>query len=153
MQLNEIGNIVANEWLKSAEIRNEIILDEWIVMPNHFHGIVTIAENNPRKGDRPVAPTTSVQPTGPKPKSIGALMAGFKCAVTKNKNLIQGTPGKKLWQRNYWEHIIRNSKELNQIRKYIKENPINWEQDRLNGGPGNIVLEPHAIYNEKPWMV
>ena len=123
MVLNDVGKIVADEWMKSGEIRNEIELDEWVVMPNHFHGIVMV-----RRGDRPVAPTPAVLP-GPHPKSIGALMSGFKSAVTKRINQMRGTPGAKLWQRNYWERIIRDENELNRIREYIINNPLNWHDD------------------------
>jgi REP element-mobilizing transposase RayT len=123
MALNDTGKIVANEWMKSGEIRDEIELGEWVVMPNHFHGIVMI-----RRGDRPVALTMP----GPRPKSIGSLMSGFKSAVTKRINEIRNTPGVKLWQRNYYEHIIRNDDELNRIREYIANNPMKWEMDREN---------------------
>ncbi len=143
MRLNDTGKIVAGEWVKSAEIRDEIELDEWVVMPNHFHGIVWIRNGDidPMydrcrgdrccEGDRPVAPTT-----GPRPRSLGALIAGFKSAVTKQINQIHQTPGGGLWQRNYWEHIIRNEDEFNRIRKYIVNNPARWDLDQEN---------PHAI--------
>jgi REP element-mobilizing transposase RayT len=126
MVLNDTGKIVADEWMKTGEIRDEIELDEWVVMPNHFHGIVMI-----RRGDRPVAPTPMPLP-GPRPKSIGSLMSGFKSAVTKRINEIPKTLGKKIWQRNYYEHIIRNENELNRIREYIQNNPVKWEFDREN---------------------
>ena len=79
-------------------------------------------------GDRPVAPTDNpvaitdnrVVPTGPRSRSIGAVMAGFKSAVTKRINELHTTPGAKLWQRNYWEHIVRNETELDRIREYIR---------------------------------
>ena len=117
MVLNDAGKIVTDEWMKSGEIRNEIELGEWVVMPNHFHGIVII-----RRGDRPVATMP-----GPRPKSIGSLMSGFKSAVTKRINEMRNTPGAKLWQRNYYEHVIRNDDELHRIREYIPNNPVRWE--------------------------
>ncbi len=121
MVLNEYGEIVRDEWMKSGEIRNEIQLDEWVVMPNHVHAIVMIR----CRGDRPVAPATP----GPRPKSIGSLMAGFKSAATKRINELRKTPGTKLWQRNYYEHIIRNETKLQKIREYIINNPKNWLND------------------------
>jgi len=130
MVLNEYGKIVRDEWIKTGEIRNEIELDEWVVMPNHFHAIVMIP-----RGDRPVAPTTAtVAPAtmalpGSRPQSIGSLMSGFKSAVTKRINELRNHPGMKLWQRNYYDHIIRNENELNRIRQYIINNPLNWEID------------------------
>jgi len=149
MVLNDAGGIVADEWLKTARIRQEIELDEWVVMPNHFHGIVVIT----RRGDRPVALVGDAQgnsgdrgnsrysgnsgdrrsplPRGPQPKSIGALMAGFKSAATKRINELRQTPGTKIWQRNYWEHVIRNGVDLHEIREYIQNNPLKWELDNL----------------------
>ena len=126
--LNEAGWIVANEWIKTPVIRTEIELDEWVVMPNHVHGILLITGSTDRNstGDRRVAPT------GPQPRSVGAVMAGYKSAVTKRINELRQTPGAKLWQRNYWEHIVRNEPELNLIREYIQNNPNQWKMDRLN---------------------
>ena len=125
--LNQAGRIVADEWSKSVRIRVEIELDAWVVMPNHLHGIVIIT-NGYRRGDLPVAPTTP----GPKPKSIGALMAGFKSAAAKRINVIRGTPGAAVWQRNYFEHIIRDDAALNRIRLYIAQNPSRWGDDTEN---------------------
>ena len=62
----------------------------------------------------------------------GALMAGFKSAVTKGVNEMLQTPGVKLWQRNYYERVIRNEKELCAVRKYIQDNPFNWNEDKDN---------------------
>ena len=59
----------------------------------------------------------------------------------------------KLWQRNYWEHIIRNENEYNRISQYIKNNPCNWGSDKLNGGNGNCVMETIAAYGEEIWMM
>ncbi|MDE2888982.1 MAG: hypothetical protein OXR72_12285 [Gemmatimonadota bacterium] len=125
MALNELGWIVEEEWLQSAWIRSEIELDAWVVMPNHVHGIVIIADES-RRGDRPVARG------GPRPKSLGAMMAGFKSAVTKRINAMRGTPGALVWQRNYYEHIIRNESTLYWIRQYIAVNPPGWSKDPEN---------------------
>jgi putative transposase len=133
MVLNDAGRIAVDEWKKSAIIRNEIELDEFIVMPNHIHGIVIIVKSC--RGDRPVAPTKPIatmnkyKPNGPPPKSIGSLIAGFKSAVTKGINENRGTPGMPVWQRNYYEHIIRNKNELHRIRQYIRQNPERWGLD------------------------
>ena len=180
MVLNKYGEIVADEWQKTPEIRHEIQLDAWVVMPNHFHGIVWIRRGNDTighgmgdrpartgdrpgcRGDRPVRtgdrPGCSrgdrpVAPTGPQPRSLGALMAGFKSAVTKRINQTRNTPGRQLWQRNYWEHIIRNDGELRRIRQYIADNPIKWHTDRNNPGHGNTIADPQTPYNHEPWMV
>jgi putative transposase len=133
IELNEYGEIARDEWIKSAKIRSEIELDEYVVMPNHFHAIAWINHEGDRligKGDRPVARTDKAK--GPVPQSIGALMAGFKSAVTKHINEIRHTPGVAVWQRNYYEHIIRADDELLEVRQYILANPAKWALDREN---------------------
>ena len=81
-----------------------------------------------RRGERPFAPTE--HHPGPQPKSIGALVAGFKSAVTKRINALRDLPGIPVWQRNYYEHIIRDETELSEMRAYIINNPINWQNDK-----------------------
>ncbi len=132
MQLNQYGEIVEQEWLKSALIRKEIKLDKYVVMPNHFHRIIII---NPVSANGcsplPQPLNQSIIPSM-KPKSLSSLMSGFKSAVTKNINLIRKKPGTKIWQRNYYEHIIRNETALNHIRQYIINNPLSWQNDQLH---------------------
>lgn len=151
MVINELGRIVQDEWVRSAEIRAEIELGEFVVMPNHFHGIVYIADD--RRGDRPVALTMPATPTmpGPQQKSIGAMLAGFKSAVTTRINETRNSPGVPVWQRNYYEHVIRDEANYNRIAEYIAINPQRWVEDKLHpdnfvvggnssvGGGGNIV--------------
>ncbi|GLI32783.1 transposase [Desulforhabdus amnigena] len=175
MRLNTAGKIVADEWVKTEEIRNEIEMDEWVVMPNHLHGILVITGSGitPHgEGDRRCRGDQPVAPTGPRPRSIGAVMAGFKSAVTKRINELRRTPGQKLWQRNYWEHIVRTETELNRIREYIWNNPAQWELDRLHPDQPSWdcrgdrpvapteIREPSAAYgngavqtNEEAWMI
>jgi putative transposase len=130
MQLNELGKIVRDEWEKSAEIRLEVELGAYVVMPNHFHGIVIIkymgATNVGATGRSPLPPR------GPAPKSLGALLAGFKSSVTKRINVLRNTPGIPVWQRNYYERIIRNELEMEKIWAYIESNPARWEEDDEN---------------------
>ncbi|MBA3074352.1 MAG: transposase [Anaerolineae bacterium] len=130
MQLNNFGRIVHEEWFKSTSIRHEIelVMDEFVVMPNHIHGIIWINDDRGR-GDRPVART---KPVGPPPKSIGAFVAGFKSSATKRINALRNTPGASLWQRNYYEHIINSEHDYDNIVNYIFLNPINWEIDSEN---------------------
>ncbi len=123
--LNELGRIAEEEWRKSAQVRIEIDLDAWVVMPSHIHGIVIIADER-RRADRPVARG------GLRPRSLGAMMAGFKSAATKRINTMRGTPGTPVWQRNYYEHIIRNESALDRIRQYIADNPVGWSEDPEN---------------------
>jgi putative transposase len=133
MLLNANGEIVLKEWLKTPEIRREIKLDEYVVMPNHFHAVVFIDG----RGDRPVARPDNQDVVSPgqsrlKPASIGAFVGGFKSSVTVRINEIRQTPNLPVWQRNYYEHVIRNEDELNEIRQYISTNPLKWALDREN---------------------
>ena len=132
MQLNQYGEIVEKEWTRSPLIRQEIELDKYIVMPNHFHGIVII---NPvgANGRSPLQqPSHFSEHPSMKPKSLSSLMAGFKSVVTKKINLIRKSPGTPIWQRNYYEHIIRREESLNKIREYVVNNPLLWEGDQLH---------------------
>lgn len=125
MRTNDIGRLVEEEWLKTARVRANVELDEFIVMPNHFHCVVAITSSV-------VGATRRVAPTGPTPNSIGSIMSQFKSIVTKRVNVLHNTQGTSVWQRNYHEHIIRNEKELDRIREYIINNPANWEADVEN---------------------
>jgi len=142
MILNDTGKIASDEWARTALIRKEIEIGDFIVMPNHFHGIVFIKGLGDRlistpatytgeiMGDQPVAPT-KIKP-GPKPKSISSFLAGFKSICTKRINEFRQSPGVPVWQRNYYEHIIRDENELNHICEYIMSNPANWRDDENN---------------------
>ena len=150
MHLNEIGKIVESEWLKTAEIRDEVELDAFTVMPNHVHGIIVITGNSSPSepvGAHGRAPNVDMMaddlgvaavradghpPLRRQPKSIGSIMAGFKSTVTKQINEIRQTPGAPVWQRNYYEHIIRHEKALQRIQRYIIENPQQWVYDQEN---------------------
>ncbi len=127
MRLSKFGKIAQGEWLASADIRQEIRLDVFMVMPNHIHGVIWLVDDDVGATGRSPLP-----PQGPKPRSLGAFVAGYKSAVTKRINRIRGTPGFPVWQRNYYDHIIRNEDELNRIREYIANNPLRWHLDREN---------------------
>lgn len=83
-------------------------LDQWVIMPNHMHGIVVITDD--RRGGSPTDPTT-------KRKPVGRLVGAFKTVSTKQINELRGTPGAVVWQRNYYENIINNDESLNRIRE------------------------------------
>jgi hypothetical protein len=90
------------------------------------------------------------------PKSLGSLIAGYKSAVTKRINELRQTPRAKLWQRNYWEHIVRNEPELNRIREYIHNNSTQWGLDKLfvgaNRSSSTELREPVTEYGLETWM-
>jgi putative transposase len=132
MHLNKIGRVVKEQWMKSVYIRKEIISDEFIIMPKHVHDIAMITESDVGATDRSLLRQTN----GPEPRSIGSLIARFKSSATKRINKMLGTPGLHVWQRNYYEHIIRDEKDLQKIREYIVHNPLKWNPDIEN--PKNI---------------
>ena len=133
MRLNVYGQIVHDEWAKTADIRQNVQLDSYMVMPNHFHAIIILADVAATT-HADVAATRRVAPTGPKPGSIGAIIGQFKSVVAKRINEARLASGTRVWQRNYFEHVIRSEDELDAIRKYIAENPMRWEFDRENPG-------------------
>ena len=131
MTLNEFGVIAQEEWLKTALIRREIDLGEFVIMPNHFHGIIMIHEPVGAYGHTPL-PTTNPANFESPSRTLGAMVRGFKSAVTTRVNQKRGTPGKPVWQRNYWEHIIRDEKDLLNTQTYILNNPAQWENDEMH---------------------
>ncbi len=151
MVLNEFGEIVREEWFRSADIRAEIELhpDEFVVMPNHIHGIVWIVDNAVATG--PNVGAHGRAPLHRPPQSLPSLIAGFKSAVTARINQMRGTPGAPVWQRNYYEHIIRTERALNAIRQYICDNPLRWHLDSYNpdaAGPDPPAREIWRMMNE-----
>ena len=153
MKLNRRGEIVQAEWFASTNIRREIRLfpEEFVVMPNHIHGIVWILDDENASAVNLVATVRSNQivaegrvgatgqspllqdgnhPRGPARKSLSSFMAGFKSSVTKRIRDELNETG--IWQRNYHDRIIRNEQELDAIRRYIEYNPRNWAEDDEN---------------------
>ena len=174
--LNEAGKMVEMEWLALSERFPAIRLHEYIVMPNHFHGIIEIVGSplvgdhqneegqpqgiapTPPPGTAPTPPpgTAPTPPPGitptptPAQKTVGEIMGAFK-SITTGK-YIEGVKkqkcdcinnktctcngwkifDKKLWQRNYWEHIISNEASYQRISQYILRNPAKWVEDQLH---------------------
>ena len=127
---SEAGHMVEEEWLKTPAVRPQVQLDEFVVMPNHFHGIIMIGNESGTVGaTRRVAPTIG-PPAGPMVGSIGAMMAQFKSIATKRMRALGHSSF--AWQRNYYEHIVRDEDSLNRIREYILTNPLRWDLDREN---------------------
>jgi REP element-mobilizing transposase RayT len=122
---SNFGQIVADQWLRSAEIRKEVSLGDWVVMPDHFHGILLLSPVG-AYGHTPLPGNGSVGEIGNNmspSKTVGAMVRGFKGAVTTAINTIRQTPGKPVWQSNYYEHIIRNDAAFQRISAYIRNNP------------------------------
>lgn len=133
LMLNAYGMLAQKEWRNTETIRDNVTIDRFVVMPNHIHGIIEIKYGSVAGAyrDTPLrenGKTAFRSPSG----NVGAIIRGFKSTVTKQVNKMRDTPGVPLWQRNYYEHIIRDEISLNQIREYIRLNPFFWERDRLH---------------------
>jgi REP element-mobilizing transposase RayT len=127
VELNALGRIVEEEWRKTATIRPDVELDEFMVMPNHVHGILVI-----RRGERQNCGSRVARFGRSVAGSVAVIVGQFKSVVTKTINRERGTPGANVWQRNYYDRVIRNDQELNRIREYIRNNPNQWAEDREN---------------------
>lgn len=134
MILSDIGKIIYDEWYKSAEIRPNILLDEFIIMPNHIHGIIIINNNEKNifvNNDVNVETHSyaSLQPTinENKQNNLSNIIRGFKSSSTKLIH-ISGC-NNFLWQPRFYEHIIKDETALKNIRQYIINNPSNWKNN------------------------
>lgn len=127
VDLFRIGKIVKRCWEEIPGHFKDVGLDEFVVMPNHLYGIVVIS----RRGTACRASTLE-RFRKPVAGSLPTVIRSFKSAVTRRVNRMRASPGSTFWQRNYYEHVIRNEKELNLIRQYIMDNPLKWEMDREN---------------------
>ena len=128
MRLSRVGSLVEAEWYKTAQVRSYIQLDKYVVMPNHFHAILSFTGGRPNSKQVPA----EVKKAAPRlvAGSLGAVIAHFKSMVTKESRLM----GLKvpIWQPNYHEHLIRDEESLDSIREYIDTNPLRWHLDREN---------------------
>jgi putative transposase len=129
MVLHSYGQIVFTVWHDLPDHYCHVTADQFVVMPNHIHGIMILSRDHVAGigvgGGLKPAPTAKMH-------ALPEIIRGFKTFSSRRINELRGTPGTKLWQRNYYEHIIRNDDELNRIRQYIIDNPINWATDRNN---------------------
>ncbi|HJX30927.1 MAG TPA: transposase [Thermodesulfobacteriota bacterium] len=134
MRLTKAGEIAEKNWLEIPERFANVYLDEFVIMPNHIHGIIVSGA------------TARVAPT------VGQIIGSFKskCVTEYLKHIktnnINATA--KMWQRNYYEHVIRNEEELNKTKEYIKRNPYRWEEDEEN--PDNIEKK-HITFDSVDW--
>jgi putative transposase len=126
MRLNGFGEIAAQTWQWLENQYPYIKLGAWVVMPNHSHAILIIYDDNGRGGSR-TAPTADI-----KRKPLGRLIGAFKTVSTKRINLLRQTEGQIVWQRNYYERIIRNDREMGNVWRYIQSNPAMWADDNEN---------------------
>jgi putative transposase len=146
MRLNEWGRIVDAEISKTGELRRNVIIDTYVIMPNHVHLIVVICGDVAQRGDmargrdmahgRDMArhvPTSGTRAFGrPQPGSLSSIVGAIKSSITRNINLHRNAPANTIWQGRFYEHIIRNGKSYNTIKQYILENPLQWAREEEN---------------------
>lgn len=138
LSLNDCGRIAHECWEKIPTIYSHIQLDEFIVMPNHIHGILIIDDKRRMKRDAQRGDQRNEGWANQREEerarqclapTLGVVIGQFKSVVTKRMNALRDTPGTYVWQRNYHDHIIRDEMDLNRIRKYIRDNPREWKND------------------------
>jgi len=132
MILNPFGEIIVEEWIKTPAVRPNVELGEYIIMPNHVHGILVFVDDIVGATRRVTPTNTTTLQSG----SLGAVIGQFKSIVTKRINGWHNVTGRPVWQRNYYEHIIRNERDLQNKTDYIEANPMLWDDDDEN--PINI---------------
>ncbi len=162
MRLNEPGQIVAACWQDITRHFGNVALDEFAVMPNHLHGIIVIggalstvgAKHSPQprwlrtEADNVIGNASAnanygmlrpykntLPPRGTQSDSLAAMVQNFKSVTARRVNVLRNTQGAPVWQRNYYEHIIRGDKELDNIRAYIGGNAACWAEDENNPDP------------------
>jgi REP element-mobilizing transposase RayT len=131
VELNEYGSIIEQVWQGIPNHYPLANLDAAIAMPNHFHGILLILDKPINSNPQNHANVSRIN----RPK-LGQIVAYFKYQSTKLINALRNTPGEKVWQRNYYEHVIRHEDSLKRLREYIMNNPKRWQEDQLH--PENL---------------
>ena len=145
MQLNKAGEVAHRVWEALPDRFPMITIDTFVIMPNHLHGIIIINPSTPvgaglvpAQSTDPLVPAQSTdQPTGPQPAALGDIIGAYKSLTTveytRGVKTMKWTPfRRRLWQRNYYEHVIRNDDALRHIREYIIHNPGQWDFDKEN---------------------
>jgi len=157
--LSESGKIAEKCWQQIAEHFPNVLLDAFVVMPNHVHGILLITVPDRFVGATHASPSSqptgkadratheSPLPRGPSAKSIGAIVGTYKATVSKQVHE-RNSRKDRLWQRSYYERVIRNDNELEKTREYIINNPLGWMTDREH--PDNYQYGRHRL-DTMPW--
>ncbi|MBW4473695.1 MAG: transposase [Stenomitos rutilans HA7619-LM2] len=135
MQLSKIGEIAESCWQAIPDHFPKVQLDQFVVMPNHLHGIISTADTC--RGMALPCPYPTIRPEErrfgkPIAGSLSTIVGSFKSVATKQINLLRKAPGTPAWQRNYYEHIVRNEASLQYLRQYIQNNPLSWQEDQLH---------------------
>jgi putative transposase len=129
LELNDFGNIVQDHWRNLTQHYSNINLGCFVVMPNHFHGIIIIRD---QKSDHPSNIRAGLRPAPTQNISLHKVVRTFKSFTAREINKLRYSSKAPVWQRNYYEHIIRTDEEFYKIEEYINENVINWDKDNEN---------------------
>ncbi len=130
MAANRFGAFVEESWAGLIDHYKNLALDEFILMPNHVHGVIII-------NDEPVVVGAGFKPAlGPavdsRRHSLSEIVRAFKTFSARKINEMRASPGTPVWQRGFYDHVIRNEEELNRVRAYILDNPRKWSEDADN---------------------
>ena len=132
---NALGQMVQETWCDLPDHYPHVELDAFVLMPNHVHMVIVLTEGSDvvGAGFKPALVHGPVPtPDSTKRHGLAEIVRAFKTFSSQKVNKCRGLRGVPLWQRNYYEHIIRNERALTHIRRYITENPQRWAQDREN---------------------
>jgi putative transposase len=131
VQLSRIGEIVRATWNALPERFPRVVLDELVIMPNHLHAILTlVAAGFAHSGSVNMNKMPAARPTAH--FSLSDVIGAFKSLSTIHVNRLMNSKGSPLWQRSYFEHVIRNGEDLKNTQRYILENPLRWSLDEEN---------------------
>ena len=130
VQLSQEGQIAAECWNDLSNHYGHVELDEFVVMPNHVHGIIVMVGTERVDGFRPQR--AGLKPAPTPMHSLSEVMRAFKTFSGRRINQIRGRTGEPVWQRNFYERVIRDEKALSEIREYIVNNPAKWAEDMEN---------------------
>ena len=134
--LTDVGEVAQQCWDSIQRHFHNVELGEYVIMPNHVHGVIFLREipcrdevTSSLRDDSEIEFGKSTIKRSP---TLGQIIAFYKYQSTKIINAIRDTPGMRFWQRNYYEHIIRDDKDLDRICKYIANNVVKWSEDKEN---------------------
>lgn len=119
VRLRRAGQIAQELWLEIPGHFSNVQLDEFVIMPDHMHGVLILLPQLDLRA-RPRRFADSV------PRSLSTIVGAYKAEVTKRVNALGSAGGESVWQRNFYEHIIRSPRALQRIRTYIRDNPLRW---------------------------
>jgi putative transposase len=129
MRLIETGQIIQTVWDSLLQFYEGIELDAFVIMPNHVHGVIVIGEPVGAIHESPLPP---MRIADRRRMRLSKILGRFKMITAKQINALRGSSGQPLWQRNYYDHVIRDDRSLNHIRQYIADNPAQWQFDLEN---------------------